>query len=535
MIPGVHGWISPKPTLTVPTTGNAPIRRSAASGTSRATLTGCLLLGAWLALVVFTSSRHEFWRDEVRALTLARAAASPLQLYDVLQDDGHPILWYLLLYLGTSVVDSPAVLPIVSILVAFASVALFMFFAPLPLWFRCAFIFSAFPIFEYSVMARNYGISMLLLFLAARLYPMRTAHPYRLAVTLALLANTNVHSAILTCLFAFAWAWDIAAGQRKWLVPSEYSRYLPLGVLAVGVVLSLLVAMPRQGSILAPVEGGFTTTTSALRDAVLRPDLTFPDLLPSWLRPKLAVLLLYGAILGLVMRPNLFLAALGAQTAFGVFFRMVYPGWYRHQGLYLVFLVFLYWVFVESANLRAWSGARRWVCRGGFHVSVLALVLVQLTSAPRMVWADITGARSASAEFGEYLRTSPEYRDAVIVAEPDFAMEALRYYATNDIYLPREERFGRTVSWRGASKRHLTLGDVLRAAQQARQQSRKPVLIALAPVDLDVSGEQRYLYGTTFSWTAADVQEFRRATTPVRDFHAAEGDEHYRVFVLNAP
>jgi hypothetical protein len=76
------------------------------------------------------------------------------------QHKGHPILWYLLLYIGKTIVDTPLILPVTSIVIAFGAVAVFMFFAPFPLWIRCLFIFSALPVYEYSVMARNYGISM---------------------------------------------------------------------------------------------------------------------------------------------------------------------------------------------------------------------------------------------------------------------------------------------------------------------------------------------------------------------------------------
>jgi len=172
-------------------------------------LVAVAILGIWLAMVIFTVTRHEFWRDEVRALSTARAASSPLDLFGLTKYGGHPILWYLLLYIGKSIVDTPLVLPVISVIIAFAAVAVFMFFAPFPLWIRCLFIFSALPLYEYSVMARNYGISMLLLFVAAVLYRNRARHSMSLAFVLVLLANTNVHSAMLVCLIGALWAWDV--------------------------------------------------------------------------------------------------------------------------------------------------------------------------------------------------------------------------------------------------------------------------------------------------------------------------------------
>ena len=523
--------------LRFPVERNGQLSGPGKSRQSRSTISVLLILSIWLGLVVFTTSRHEFWRDEVRALSVARAADSPLDLYPLVQGDGHPFLWHLLLFLGTSIVDTPLVLPVASILIAFAAVSVFMTFAPFPLWFRCAFVFSALPVYEYSVMARNYGISMLLLFVAAILYRNSATHPFRLAFVLALLANTNVHSAIFSCLVAAAWAWEIAARQLPSLIPSGFRQFLPLGVVAAGVLICVLVAAPRKNTTMTQVRepASLSQVWPALRGAVLRPDLTIPDLIPSWVRPKPAIVVLYGAIAGLFPRPSLLLAALAAQTALGVFFRVVYVGRYRHQGLYLVFLVFLYWLCFESAGTRAWSSLRRLMFGGGL-CALLVLVLFDLGRAPRKIWADITGTKSASEAFGVFLRESTQFHDAVIVPEPGTRMESLPYYASNQIYLPREARFATTVSWTSASEAHLTLGKLLRVARDVRSASGRPVLIVLPPnVPDHGAGEHKYSSGQVFSWTVAEVAEFRSATRLVQEFDASEGDEDYTVFVLDGP
>ena len=41
-----------------------------------------LLTALWLALAIFAVSKHEFWRDEVRDLSIARSVASPFELVE---------------------------------------------------------------------------------------------------------------------------------------------------------------------------------------------------------------------------------------------------------------------------------------------------------------------------------------------------------------------------------------------------------------------------------------------------------------------
>src|SRR4051794_26845182 len=127
-----------------------------------------ILLG-WSLVVAVTIAQHEFWRDEIRALSLAMDANSLPHLKALLQNEGHPMLWHVLLYAGYRLTGSKLVLPAISALICAAAVSIFVWRAPFPLWFRALFVFGGLPLYEYSVMARNYGISMLLSFVFARL------------------------------------------------------------------------------------------------------------------------------------------------------------------------------------------------------------------------------------------------------------------------------------------------------------------------------------------------------------------------------
>jgi hypothetical protein len=174
-----------------------------------------LLFVLWCAVVVLGTLRHEFWRDEVRALTLARSARSLPDLFGLLKDEGHPLLWYLLLHFGYAITSSKFVLPIISLVVAAAAVAILIFRSPLPLRLKALFLFGRMPLCECSVMARNYGISMLLLFTFAWLYRQPRRRPLWMGMVLVCLANTNIHSVLLAGLLMVFWLWN-DLGERLW-------------------------------------------------------------------------------------------------------------------------------------------------------------------------------------------------------------------------------------------------------------------------------------------------------------------------------
>lgn len=494
------------------------------------------ILAIWLTVVIFTATRHEFWRDEVRALSFARAANSPLNLYGLTHHDGHPILWYLLLYIGKSIVDRPVILPITSIIIAFAAVAVFMFFARFPFWVRCLFIFSALPFYEYSVMARNYGISMLLLFVGAALYRNRAKRPWSLAFVLALLANTNVHSAILACLIAAVWAWDTVVEQRTASAQGRrLSLYLPFAIVFAGVLLCAAFTMPSEDTIGTSIRHsvGIQDLAYSLFEALLRPGLTFSQIVPAVLPPLLATVLLYLAAFGLLHRPNFFLAALGGLIGFGVLFRVVYAGGYRHQGLFLVFMLFLYWLFIESLKERPMTRNKQLLFKIGCF-AMLILILGNVARTKKAVWTDIRFEMSSSRAFGEFLNGSETYRGALIVPEPDFLVESLPYYAQNTIYLSREHRFGATVSLTTESNSRLSLGELLSVARDMKTRYGQPVLIVLGPfgVEKSESGEKNYPFNKVFSWNADESADFHESTILVREFESARSDENYRVYSL---
>lgn len=496
---------------------------------------------AWLAVVLATLSCHEFSRDEVRALSIAIAAPSLVELPELLRDEGHPVVWYALLRLLHGILGTKA-LPVASILVAAAAVAIFLARSPFPLGLRLLFVFSALPLYEYSVMARNYGVSMLIMFAYAAVYPRRRGWPLVLAGLIALLANTNVHSALLAGILALLWLCD-EIGMGRPTAPRLRRLGLAAAVVLAGGVFAMKTVLPDERSVVTSAvhAGGaaarrplFLTAawlpTLAMKNALPRPEANRLGVPRNWLILSMTSLL----VLGLMTRIPLALGLLAAVLAFGIWSALGYPHALRHQGLLLVFALVLYWLSVETARGdREPIGAR-------FHTLALLVVLPSVllwdvAVACRNIRRDLDRRLSSCQSLAAFLKGRPELRGAILVAEPDYLIEALPYYAPKQrVYITRESRFGSWTRFTTESRAVMSLGELMATVATLRETESATVLIALG-FNRNVFRRQTsvsYSYNKVLRWTAEEWRRFARSTAPLARFRSAVGDENFDLYCV---
>src|SRR3984885_7086596 len=130
-----------------------------------------LLFGLWLPAARALAWRPVMWRDEVRALSTATQGENWIAMLRGLHGEGHPALWYLLLRAAHEITGRPEVLPLLALMVAVAAAWLIVWRSPFPRLLIGLILASHFFVYEFSVMARNYGIAMLILFAVAVAYP----------------------------------------------------------------------------------------------------------------------------------------------------------------------------------------------------------------------------------------------------------------------------------------------------------------------------------------------------------------------------
>src|SRR5512138_3784106 len=120
------------------------------SDAGRRRLAWVLLL--WVVLVGVLLLRHAYWRDEVRALSIALQGETIVDMLRGLHGDGHPAVWYLLLRGVHALVPTTAVLPLVSSAVAVAAALLLAWRSPFGWLVVAAVLLGRMGLYEYSVM-----------------------------------------------------------------------------------------------------------------------------------------------------------------------------------------------------------------------------------------------------------------------------------------------------------------------------------------------------------------------------------------------
>jgi hypothetical protein len=194
------------------------------------------ILLIYIALVGTTMHQHAMWRDETQAWLIARDSPNLHTLLHNLRYEGHPALWYLLLTPLTRITRNPAIMQMLNLAIASATVALVLWRAPFTRLERALFPFGYFMLYEYAVKSRGYALGFFLLMLACTLWPSRRRRPVLLASVLGLLAN--VHLLLMVLSISAACAWWLAESLTPSRAPDSTSAGPRQNLAAAAILLA---------------------------------------------------------------------------------------------------------------------------------------------------------------------------------------------------------------------------------------------------------------------------------------------------------
>ncbi len=394
----------------------------------------------YAALVAFVAWHHEPWRDEAEGWLLARDASIP-DMFRVASYSGQPALYIVLLAVFAKMGLPYATLHVVNVLLATATVAIVLSYAPFSLPVRVAFAFSYFMAFEYAVIARSYTLSVLLLVTAAALHAGRERRAIPFATALALLVNTNVHSFFVGSLLAAVFLFELRARAEA------RTRGRALAVLALGIGAAVAQLAPRAGgamSALVDVPASLFALPRAVSHAFL-PTIGGAD--GPW---YVGALVAAAGGVALARSPSLVVWVLGSYLALAYVFAFRHAGSLRHYGILEVTSFVSVWMGRNTPPCEPADTTER-VARTAsrlYEVTLGACLAISCVVAFGHARGDVLLPFSGSKDAAAFLLERDLVRGSVIAAHPPQMGEAvLPHLPVSSLYYPALEEPGSYMKW----------------------------------------------------------------------------------------
>lgn len=195
----------------------------------------------------FAIAHHELWGDEIHSWNIAKASGSISDLIYNSRYEGHPPVWYLILWTISKFTHNLAYVQIIQLIIASSVVFLVLFYSPFPFITRILIPFGYYFLFEYGILSRNYAIGVLPAFCIC--YILQRDFNYKLLLYYALLffmSNTHLVALLL------------AGSLHFYFLLLTFEQKKKINSLLPHIVLGILVFLPALYFISPPSDSGLT-------------------------------------------------------------------------------------------------------------------------------------------------------------------------------------------------------------------------------------------------------------------------------------
>jgi hypothetical protein len=326
----------------------------------------------FVVLFAVNAWHHQFWGDELHAWGIVTYSSSLSELFGNMHYEGHPALWNLLLWFPSRMSPSLDGIRLVAFAVGIGIIVTIGFASPFTVLEKILLLLNYFIVFEYTVMARNYGIGLLLAMLYAMVRRQAPDRALLIGLLLGLLANTNIYAWFLACLLALEYLWSQRAELRNRIIPT-LARLAPGALICCALIVFAAWTVIPPDNLNHRLGSSTFDVMSRLPVAVLRAlvapfvpiDLSFPasfTKVGNWYehgKRVVAMAALLPAVLFAVwtvlrLDKGLALVFAGAALFASVFPLVVQPAQIRHLGIVFVAFVTIWWLVRDRLPARCW-------------------------------------------------------------------------------------------------------------------------------------------------------------------------------------
>lgn len=196
------------------------------------------------AITLICALRHEVWLDEAQAWVILRDA--PLkELPYILNIEGHPPLWYAVLYPFVKLGMPPDYANLISWGLGVIGAWILLYKTELPIWLKIASLLSCGSLYLNSVMLRVYCLVPLILYALLWIYPNRRRHSILYGILVGMLADTHIMMCGMVGALGIFMIIDLFSEWKS--SPKKENIHKLIGLAAAGTGVLILV-VPLLGS-----------------------------------------------------------------------------------------------------------------------------------------------------------------------------------------------------------------------------------------------------------------------------------------------
>jgi hypothetical protein len=283
----------------------------------------------YAGMVAFAIPYHEPWADEAQAWQLARTLPLVTLFQKYIRYEGSPGLWHFLLWILNRAHVSYTGMHWICGAIAVAGISILVLKSPFPRYLKLSLPFTYFLIFQYAVVARNYVLVPVMLFMIAFRWK---KSPAAIALLLGLLANVALHAAMISGGLAVVYAIERMRDGDFEHRDKRRKLLLSTAILLFFYAFAIWTAWPPHDLVLARVRGESRSfTTNAIVSLVWGVCEPWPLSILFWIA------------LGLCFRARRSTFYLLPLLFFGCFSGIVYAAWW-HAGLVIPLVICLLWI-----------------------------------------------------------------------------------------------------------------------------------------------------------------------------------------------
>jgi len=408
-------------------------------------LSNCFLL-VFFIFGILLINRHEMWLDETQPWLLARDSTSfPDLLYNK-RYDGHPALWYSLLFMVTKFTLNLKALQILHIVLITGFVFIFLK-SGFNLYFKILFCSGYYILYEYAAITRLYALELLLAGLACYVYTTRKKNFFLLLLLLFLLAQANLFGLIFSSglLLLLLYEQDFISNKKSWL------KYAGITAVLAGYGFAIYSMKPPPDDFFA-AGWNFHWNLDLLKNlmgSIWHSFVPFPALYVEFWNTNFIRSPEIKTVLGLMVyvwtftfftkSPKILILYVFITVSTLLFFYLKYLGTTRHQGHLFIFFIFCLWLLPTPQNPFSPGYQRNY--KPFIKLFSLYLILVVNVGAgffaAAVDWVYPFAPNKQTAQFLENLPYSFN-----LVAENNFHPSPIAAYLNRKIYYANTQRFG---------------------------------------------------------------------------------------------